>query len=166
MDALQLVERAEAGKRAARREACGHREVDLVARARDGIAATRRRDDRGGITIGDDVTDLGGGQMPVDRRHVPAGLMRGEERFDHGRAVVEHGGDAVARREAERAQTVHQAIGAGEERTGGDLGTVGLDHRDPVWARRRDLPESHLGGAHAGDPTPVASELKHVLVCP
>ena len=95
------------------------------------------------LTIGDDEADLGSGQPPVHRRHHDIGFGRAEQEFKIDVAVLAQIGDALARLDAERAETVGDLVGPGIE--GGKAGLPALElERDGVAAVPGPRPH-HVG---------------------
>jgi hypothetical protein len=70
-------------------ELCHLDTTDLIECLHHGVADARGCDDCGGTAVGEDVCHLRRGEMPVDRRDVPSRLVGGQERLEHGRAVIE-----------------------------------------------------------------------------
>ena len=113
------------------------------AAASAGLAEPLVHEERLRLGVADDVGDLRGGEMPVDRGVVPAGLQRGQAQLLRRDPVRHQRRDAVARAQAPGAQRVHQLVDPREQVTCGVLGAVRLDHRKPVRVRLRTLPEPH-----------------------
>jgi hypothetical protein len=73
------------------------------------------RDERLRGAVLEDVGDLGADEVPVDRHDVEAGLDRGEERGQHGRAVGHLDREAVADPQSRGAQPTTDPVGLGGE---------------------------------------------------
>jgi hypothetical protein len=110
-------------------------------------------DEKGlGLAVGDDVADLGSGEVPVDRRVVPAGLQRGQVEHQPVGAVRHEAAEAVARLESQLSQTVHEAVGTGEQVTGTVFGAVRVHGGDPVRIRLRQPPETERAHRKSSPP--------------
>jgi hypothetical protein len=104
-------------------------------------------DERTGPTVLEDVPDLGADEVPVDRHHVQAGLDRGEERGQQGRAVGQLDGDAVAGAQAGGPQTAGDAVGLRGELAVRHDPAVRFHHGGPPRFTAGDGPQSD--GGHA-----------------
>ena len=101
-----------------------------------------------GATVGRDISSLGRGEMPVDRRQVPASLQRGQVDLDRRAAVREQRGDAVAGLEAARPECMRQLVDATEQVTRRVLGAIGIYHCDPARIILRPAPEPLRSHCH------------------
>ena len=66
-------------------------------------------DQHAGAAVGEDVGDLLGLEVPVDRHRIGAERLRGVGRLDEGDVVAHQDGDAIAGRDAEREQARRDA---------------------------------------------------------
>jgi hypothetical protein len=67
-------------------------------------------DHRPRIGVGQQVAQLGGGQVPVRRHHGDAAVQPGQQHLERLPAVAEHAHQAVPRPHAEPGQGVHPAV--------------------------------------------------------
>ena len=95
-----------------------------------------------GRAVAQDVGDLGGDLVPVDRHHVQAGLDGREVERERGRAVGQQPRDGVPRLEAERLQAAAVTICLAGQFGVADGAAVRFDHRGPGWLRGGYGPQS------------------------
>ena len=126
------------------REAVRRRDAGLVGGRAHDVGEALVADERLRVGVLEDVRDLGRRQPVVDRHVVQAGLQRGEVDVHRVRAVRQHRRDRVAPLQAERAQRVHDLVGAGQHVAGGVLGAVGVDDREVAGIFLRVLPKAHV----------------------
>jgi len=69
--------------------------------------------ERAGAAVGQDVSHLGGGQVPVHRHHVQPRLRGREEEGERLGAVRQHPGHGGSGMQAEGLQATPVAVGAG-----------------------------------------------------
>ncbi len=101
--------------------------------------------ERRGAAVGQDVGHLGGGQVPVHRDHVQAGLDGGEEQGEGFGAVRQHPGHAVAGPQSERLQPPAVLVGPRGQVGVADGAAVRFDHREAVRGTRGDVPQADVG---------------------
>jgi len=116
---------------------------------RGDLGKTLVRHEGTGFAVGQDVGDLRGHLVPVDRHHVQAGLDRGEVESEGGHAVGQQGRHRIARGQPEGLQAPAVAV-----RLAGQLGVahhpaVRLDDRGPVRRARGDGPQAD--GVHGNN---------------
>ena len=130
--------------------AAGHGAVPETGRGREpggvrgrnaGGGESLVHEQRPGLAVADDVGDLRGGEVPVDRREVPARLQRGEIELQRGYPVGQDRGDAIAGPQAAGAQPAGELVDPGQQLARGVAGAVCLDHRRPAGALLRPAPE-------------------------
>ncbi len=69
---------------------------------------------RFGFAVLQDIGDLRSNEVEVDRRQVPAGLLHAQIELVRLERVGQHGRDGIAWLQPQRAQPVHDLIGAGQ----------------------------------------------------
>ena len=139
----QFGQRREPGDRADR-EPGGWGDPRLIRRRRRDGGEPLVRHERARAAVAEYVGDLGGGQVPVDRHHVQAGLHRGEEQREDRGAVGQHPGHAVAWAQPERLQAPADLVGPGGQFGVADDRAVRLDHRRAVRVLRCDGPQADV----------------------
>ena len=128
----------------------GHGAVPETGRGREpggvrgghaGAGESLVHEQRPGLAVADDVGDLRGGEVPVDRREVPARLQRGEIELQRGYPVGQDRGDAIAGPQAARPQPAGELVDPGQQLARGVAGAIRLDHRRPAGTLLRPAPE-------------------------
>jgi len=98
-------------------------------------------DDRGGAGVADDVPDLCGGQVGVQRDVLPARLKHRQQGLEQLGRVAGEGGQRVERLHTARTQRVDEAVRARQQLPGRPLALLGVDQRDAVGRFARGRPE-------------------------
>jgi hypothetical protein len=116
---------------------------ERIRRRPAGVAELLVTDEGAGLTVVDDVGDLGPHEVVVDRGQVPARLHGGEVQRHHLDPVREHGGHPVARGQAESSQPVDEAVRGGQQLAVGHLRPGRVDQGRPPRVLFGQLPEPH-----------------------
>ena len=115
------------------RRRSGHEQRAQSARQRrDAVDEIVGHDHRGGLGVIDDVGDFLGVELGIDRHRGESGPPGRVQRLEIRRVVLHQQGDAVAGREAERAQMTREA--------GGAIGELAVaPERPPAVQQRRSI---------------------------
>ena len=128
--------------------------------------------ERAGAAVGQDVGDLGGGQVPVHRDHVQPGLRGREEQGERLGAVRQHPGHGIAGTQTESLQPAPVPVGQGGQLRVADGRATGFDDRRPFGIDGGDGPQADVGHGpnlehvlfpHKAAGTGPARQLEHVL---
>ena len=130
-------------------ESCPRRQVRQVSGGRGDGREALMHEQRLGLAVPDDIRHLRGGEVPVDRRQIPARLERGQVQLQRRHAVGQYGGNPVSRPQPAGPQPVGDLIHPAEQVTCGVLRSIRLDRGDPLRALLRTAPEPY---SHRGPP--------------
>lgn len=114
-------------------------------------------DQRVGAAVGQDVGDLVGLQMPVDRHHRTAERSGGCDHFEQREIVAQHHADRLAALHAERAEAGGRPCDAGVNVAIADLSVAADDHTGSLQAGRPGIRRWPAGNRCAPRCTPPSA---------
>jgi hypothetical protein len=112
-----------------------------------GVGEALVGDERPRTAVAQDVAELGGGQVPVQRHDVEAGLRGREVDGEHVGAVGQQQRHGVAGRQPELPETAADPVGLGGQIAVGDGRAAGVHDGGPLRRAARDGPQPDAGHA-------------------